>query len=55
MCIHHSFPFIAEKYSRLYLYHSWLEDSLMEGHLNSFQFGAIKDNTAVNVPGQVSV
>lgn len=34
--------------------HSLLNRSPIEGHLDSFPFGAIKDKTAVNIHGQVS-
>lgn len=35
-----SFPFFASEYSKLYLYHNWLNDSPIEGYLDSLQFGA---------------
>lgn len=54
MCISSSFPFIAKKYFKLYMHHSWLNDSPTEGYLDGFQFGAIKEKAAVNIRGQVS-
>lgn len=51
VCINSSFRFIAEKYSRLQMYHSLLNHLPLEGHLDAFQLEAIKDNTAVNIRG----
>lgn len=45
--------FFASKYSKLYMYHNWLNYSPIEGYLDSLQFEAIKDKT-VNIRGQVS-
>lgn len=36
------------------MYHSLLNHLPIEGHLDNFQVGAIKDKTAVNIHGQVS-
>lgn len=49
------FRVIADKYSRLWMYHNLLNHSCIEGHLGDFQFAAITGKTAVNICGQVSV
>ena len=48
------FPFIAEKYSIVYMYHNFLIHSSVDRHLSCFHVLAIINSAAMNIPVHVS-
>lgn len=53
LSIYSSFLFIAKQYSTGQMYHGSFNNSAIEGHLYSLQFGAI-NKCSMNIPVQVS-
>ena len=48
------FPFIAEKYSIVYMYHNFLIHSSVDRHLSCFHVLAIINSAAMHIPVHVS-
>ena len=55
-CVHQvTCVFVTRKDLVVKMYHSLFNNSLTEGHLGCFQFGAIMNKAAIKVCGQVFV